>query len=489
MSKEIESISDELFNKVRSRFPAVTLGNETADDTKDPTQARFFNFTYTDTSGTEYGQVTLSLVDEKSLKVYFSQNITKNMDRDQRLEWYAFMRNLRKFTKRHPILKTFDVRDINKSNLELQDVKQQAKTDIVATAKDVPMSESRLYGTSHKSYADMGECRVMIKHTSMVNDDVHGSRSRQIESIFIETGRGERFRLDHTNLHGARAMARHLSEGGSMYDDIAECINTMVYEMSAMRHFVRATKNRQFEDQETADMSRSAIQHYQKVKGSLRHLASKRHYDEFKERYHPEDLDNEDIDVDALKERFVKKVYDDRFTDALPIVYRAHKKQKAEAAGQLGSELEEWADTVTEGTWSIPDTADKVKALKVLLQRPIKVGMDGLDATSDLSQLIGSDELNAQITDLAGSQGPDADATPLVKAWLQDNMPAIFAQVKATLEKTGRDAQTNFAPQTSPQPDNSREYGATGMDWPLENPVVKESDNLDFLKSLAGLKK
>ena len=489
MSKEIESISDELFNKVRSRFPAVTLGNETADDTKDPTQARFFNFTYTDTSGTEYGQVTLSLVDEKSLKVYFSQNITKNMDRDQRLEWYAFMRNLRKFTKRHPILKTFDVRDINKSNLELQDVKQQAKTDDVATAKDVPMSESRLYGTSHKSYADMGECRLMIKHTGMVNNDIHGARSRQIESIFIETSRGERFRLEHTNLHGARAMARHLSEGGSMYDDIAECIDNMVYEMSAMRHFVRATKNRQFEDQETADMTRSAIQHYQQVKGSLRHLASKRHYDEFKERYQPEASDTDGIDVDALKERFVKKVYDDRFTDALPIVYRAHKKQKAEAAGHLGSELAEWADTVTEGTWSIPDSADKVKALKVLLQRPIKVGMDGMDATSDLYDLIGDDALFDQIGNLADSQGPDADATPLVKAWLQDNMPAIFAQVQATLQKAGRDAQTNFEPQTSPDTENSHEYGATGMDWPPENPVVKESDNLDFLRSLAGLKK
>lgn len=489
MSKEIESISSELFNKIRSRFPKVTLGDEGAGDEKDPTKARFFNFTYTDESGTEFGQVTLSLVDEKSLKVYFGQNITRDMDRDQRKEWYAFLRNLRQFAKRHPMLKSFDVRDINKSNLELQDIKQQAKTDDVATVKDVPMSESRLYGTSHKSYADMGECRLMIKHTGMVNADVHGSRSRQIESIFIETSRGERFRLDHTNLHGARAMARHLSEGGSMYDDIAECINNMVYEMSAMRHFVRATKNRQFEDQETADMTRSAIQHYQQVKGSLRHLASKRHYDEFKDSFHPDNVTDEEIDVDALKERFVKKVYDDRFNDALPIVYRAHKKQKAEAAGQLGSELEEWADTVTEGTWSVPNTKEKLKALKELLQRPIKVGMDGMDATSDLYDLIGDDSLFDQISNLADSQGPDADATPLVKAWLQNNMPEIAAQVKATLEKTGRDAQTNFAPQTSPGPDNSHEYGATGMDWPQENPVVKESNDLDFLRSLAGLKK
>jgi hypothetical protein len=236
-------------------------------------------------------------------------------------------------------------------------------------------------------------------------------------------------------------------------------------------------------------MTQAAVKHYERLKNTLKRLRSPKQYNEFACNYTPPTPVEEEIDVAALRERFVKKVYDDRFTDALPIVYRAHKKQKAEAAGHLGSELAEWADTVTEGTWSIPDSADKVKALKVLLQRPIKVGMDGMDATSDLYDLIGDDALFDQIGNLADSQGPDADATPLVKAWLQDNMPAIFAQVQATLQKAGRDAQTNFEPQTSPDTENSHEYGATGMDWPPENPVVKESDNLDFLRSLAGLKK
>ena len=67
MSKEIESISTALFDKIRSRFPGVTLGDEKAKACTDPAEARFFNFTYTGQDGAEFGSVTISLIDETSL--------------------------------------------------------------------------------------------------------------------------------------------------------------------------------------------------------------------------------------------------------------------------------------------------------------------------------------------------------------------------------------------------------------------------------------
>jgi hypothetical protein len=155
MSKEIESIAAALFDKIRSRFTNITLGNESAKAEADPEKARFFNFTYADGNGSEFGTVTISLIDETSLKVYYGQNISGNMDKDQRKEWYEFLRNLRQFAKRN--LLTFDTRDINKSNLEIKDIKQQAKTDDKFTTQDIAVTESRLYGTSRNSYADMGE--------------------------------------------------------------------------------------------------------------------------------------------------------------------------------------------------------------------------------------------------------------------------------------------------------------------------------------------
>ena len=490
MSQEIESVSTALFDKIRSRFPNVTLGDEKAKAVTDPSKARFFNFTYAGEDGAEFGTVTVSLIDETSLKVYYGQNISGQMDREQRQEWYLFLRNLRQFAKRN--LLTFDTRDINKSNLELQDIKQQAKSDDVYDSNDISMTESKLYGTSRNSFADIGECRLLIKHDGPVSDDVHGQRSRRIKEVFVETPRGERFLMPFKNLHGARAMAQHIGHGGNVQDDIGECITNMVGEMASMSHFVRSTKNRQFEDSETTDMAQAATQHYLQLKNTLRHLSNKRHYQEFAEAFQPAEAEDESIDIDALRERFVKKIYDDRFTDALPSVYKAYKKYKAESAQQLGNELEEWADDVTESTWVKPDNEDKIRALQELMKRPFTTGIDGIDATTALKSIISDDDLNDSIHQYSQDQGPDADVRPLIKTWLQNNMPEV-AQQLVVGANNGQDQQTNHINPTSPQQAHPNdEFGTSSMDDPVTDPNVKlreEDDGLDFLRSLAGLVK
>lgn len=486
MSKEIESISTALFDKIRSRFANVTLGDEKAKAETDPSKARFFNFTYTDKDGAEFGKVTISLIDETSLKVYFGQNISGEMDREQRQEWYLFLRNLRQFAKRN--LLTFDTRDINKSNLQLQDIKQQARVDDVATADDVQVTESKLYGTSRNSYADMGECRLLIKHDGLVSDDKHGDRSRKIKEIFIEKANGERLLCPTKNLHAARALAQNIAHGGNMFDECATHILDIVNEMSAMQHFVRSTKTRQFEDKETAEMTHSAVTHYDSLKRKLRQMRGARGYREYFENYSPSNAIEDDVDVDNLRERFVKKVYDERFTDALPYVYRAYKQQK-ESVTDAGAELEEWADDVTESTWARPDNTDKITALQELLKSPVMCGIDGIDAKSKIEPIIGDDDLNNTIERMAQDQGPDADATVAIKTWLDQNMPELLSQIQIG-DNNGRDAQTNFAQPSSPQAAVGDEYGAPPTATQNNsNMTYEDTDPLDFIRSLAGLAK
>ncbi len=485
--KEIDSISAALFDKIRSRFGNVTLGDEKAKAETDPSKARFFNFTYASEDGAEHGTVTISLIDETTLKVYYGQNISGEMDREQRKEWYEFLRGLRKFAKRN--LLTFDTRDINKSNLDLKDVKQQARSDDTFSTKDITVTESRLYGTPgrpYNSFADKGTTKILIRHKDKVNDDIHGARARRIQEIFLETERGERFLLPHTNLHGAYAMAEHLNHGGTMHDTIADHINGIVQEMSDMRHFVRATKHRQFEDQETADMTRSAVHHYDELKRRLRQMRGARGYRSYFENWEPENTIIEDeVDVDALRERFVKKVYDDRFTEALPIVFKAYKKYKSEAAGQLGAELEEWAEQVAESTWATPDNEDKVLALKALMQTPVPTGIDGIDAISSLQPLIGDDDLYDAVYHLADSQGPDADTRPLIKSWLTDNMPELLDQIEFGQNNVDAAATDRVAPVNPPMAEPKNRYGSDTMDAP----VTESQSDLDFIRTLAGLRK
>ena len=488
MSKEIESISAALFDKIRTRFSNVTLGNESAKAETDPEKARFFNFTYTGKDSAQFGTVTISLIDETSLKVYFGQNISGEMDREQRKEWYEFLRNLRLFAKRN--LLTFDTRDINKSNLKLQDVKQQAKSNDIFTSSDIAVTESRLHGSPgrpYNSFGEQGATKILIRHEDKVNDEIRGSRSRRIHEIFLETEIGERFLLKHKNLHGAYALAEHLNHGGTMHDKIAEHINNLVAEMSSMRHFVRSTKHRQFEDQETADMTRSAVHHYDEIKRTLRQMRGARGFRSYFENWSPAENPLEDIDVDALRERFVKKVYDDRFTEALPIVYKAYKKHQAESAGQLGTELEEWADTVTEGSWAKPDSTEKIRALRELLKTPLLAGIDGIDAQTKIESIIGDDALNDAMYNLSQSQGPDADATGLIKQWLVQNMPGLLDQIEIG-KNNGRDQQTNWAQPISPQSATGDEYGDQ-PNHPNVNNMTMESSDLDFIRNLAGIRK
>ena len=75
---EIEKVAENLFDKIRSRFDAVNIGDENAKATLDPTTARFFNFDYVK-DGNTFGNITISLVDDNNLKVYFDKEIDKGM--------------------------------------------------------------------------------------------------------------------------------------------------------------------------------------------------------------------------------------------------------------------------------------------------------------------------------------------------------------------------------------------------------------------------
>ena len=122
MANNVKRVAQELFDKIRSRFEKISIGDEKSDTTQDPEDARFFNFNYTSTDGTDFGNVTISIVNETDLKIYFSKNITEKLNDDQKQEWYTFLRNMRMFAKRH--LLSFDTRDISRGNLSKKDIRQ-----------------------------------------------------------------------------------------------------------------------------------------------------------------------------------------------------------------------------------------------------------------------------------------------------------------------------------------------------------------------------
>jgi hypothetical protein len=481
------------------------LGDDKSKATTDPEQARFFNFDYT-VDGHKVGNITISLIDEQSLKLYYGRDIVeaiKEIDTEtggetedgvsNEQKWYNFLRSVRQFAKRN--LLTFDTRDITKSNLEIKDVKQQSKSDDTLGTDEMNVTEGRMFGTRRSSYQECGPVRLIVRHQGEVDEAVRGARSRHIESIFLETHLGERFLCPSKNLHIARALAQHLSQGGDMQDEMGERIALIGEEMESMRHFVREVKRRQFEDTETDSMARAAVRRYDELKGQLKHLAGRRGYSDYRQNQ-PTDECYDDVDVDALRERFVKKVYNDKFDAALPYVYRAYMKQKQEGIeSPMGNQFEDWANEVVEGTWHLPNDPQDTAKLDELMSHPLEAGENGENAKGALYNVIGDDVLYDKLVDVAGAEGPETDARPTIIAWLRDNSYTELADKydsSYTQNDTGLQQQPDAvaAQQQQAQGDQS-EYGGAGTAEPSPqvNPAMQESkSDLGEIRRLAGLK-
>jgi hypothetical protein len=97
-------------------------------------------------------------------------------------------------------------------------------------------------------------------------------------------------------------------------------------------------------------MVETAIDHYGKLHRDLFTIRSQRGYDQYRALWQPEELEEDNIDIDSLRERFVRRVFDDRLMDALPIVHRAYKTRK----DAVGDEFESWANNIVDETSNNP---------------------------------------------------------------------------------------------------------------------------------------
>ena len=435
--REINKIAEGLFEKIRDRFEDVSLGDENAKATQDPQKARFFNFDYT-VDDENLGNVTLSIIDEISLKVYFSKNISDDLDDEQRHDWYSFLKELRRFSKSN--LLSFEPRDITRSTLKHRDIQQISKADSTYD-KDEVIGESKLYGTSKSSYEKFGPARIIVRHSKPVVDEATGARSRYINSIYVENHEGERFKLPFKSLTGARAMARHVSAGGTPHDDLGRHICEMAQECAKLKPFMNNVRRRTFEDAETQAMVESAFEYHGLLNNTLKRMSSKKGYTNCKEQfsststsYIPEDEAN----LEEMKERFIKRVFNEKMTDALPLVHKAYKMKKE---NKFTEQFENWAETVAEGTWAVPNTDEDIDKLIDILSKPLPAGVDGQNATPALYNIIGDDRLFDRIEEIAKID-PERDVRSMITDWLQDNLPQIYQQIENEIGDEDTPAET-----------------------------------------------
>ena len=251
--------SQDLFNKIRSQFSNIQIGDESGVPTADPSAAVFFEFEFKEDADT-YGAVSISLADGENMKVFYNRNLVDKIDEDSRDEWYAFLKELKDFAIEHQL--RFDARDITKSNLTKQDYKNMADTNATVNTDEMseevnrittlagvnelnqdpkpfkPMREG-LTGTAKRSYENLDKTRLIIRHSGKVDETIPGSRSRRIDSLYIENEDGERFKYPLTHLAGARAMMRHVANGGRPHDEFGQHIVKTSENIAQLNSFSR----------------------------------------------------------------------------------------------------------------------------------------------------------------------------------------------------------------------------------------------------------
>jgi hypothetical protein len=111
------------------------------------------------------------------------------------------------------------------------------------------------------SYNDRPDAvRLMIKHKKPIEEG--DARFRYVESLFVETADGERFKLPFTKLSGGRAMVEHVRNGGRPYDARGQHIVAVVEELNVLSRFRRASKGQVFEG-DTANLVAETNHYYE----------------------------------------------------------------------------------------------------------------------------------------------------------------------------------------------------------------------------------
>lgn len=185
------------------------------------------------------------------------------------------------------------------------------------------MAESRMYGTNRTSYQKIGNARLSIRHSQPINTESVTGRTQKISAIYVESPEGEKFKYPFKHLNGARAMARHVSEGGNAYDDFGKYISSLSEETVKLQKF-KQYMNRSSVMAETLSMYVDTVnERITAVKKEIHNLQ--------KEAFYRESIDNftvtvvEDVPNDVAEnwiEQLTIKQFNEELKDVFPYIYR-----------------------------------------------------------------------------------------------------------------------------------------------------------------------
>ena len=225
MSFNWNIVTDKLYGIIKGSCKKLVMYDAKGNETIDPEKAtRFFATFSSDDPALEDFTILVAIHDQGQSS--FINIKTPNLKEDVDFKKVNQVRNhiRRAVGQREGIKVVWQVFDHE------IDPREEAVHNI-KESKDI----GKWFGTTKSSFQRIGEAKLIIRHSDVVDDATPGARTRHIRALFVENKQGERFAYPQLHMSGARAFARHISNGGTNYDSIAESIMNLSSDYISLR--------------------------------------------------------------------------------------------------------------------------------------------------------------------------------------------------------------------------------------------------------------
>lgn len=309
MAIDYNTVSEKLFKVLKGHGYSVQMFDDNEGmEISDPTRARFFYVKSPNIMvniDQENGEVKMHKGPESVDSIQKSIKSIKNLAKDNLLDF-----DLREFG-----------REIKPKNYTFR-----LNTN---TMKDITTeSYTSLAGTTKTSTQNLEGAKLLIKHRKPVNEEVPGSRSRNIKALYIENAEGERFKYPFIHLNGARAMTRHVQSGGNPYDEIGQSIVNMSEQLSKIREVTNIVRRSPHMLEQASSVYNSLLAKQDKLRETMKRLTTATGYNEYVENFSVNSVSEVSQDaLNKLKEKFTVSNIDSRLVELLPMIHQIHEEE------------------------------------------------------------------------------------------------------------------------------------------------------------------
>ena len=307
MAVNYNTISEKIFAVLKgSGYNVKMYSAGEGMETPDPQEAKFFYVEQPNLMihiDDELGEVNFHKGEESLKEIETVVGNVKKIAQNNLLDF-----NIKQFGKTiEPKNYVYKLNKHNKADTTMTDIQTESYSPLVGSSKT---SEQKLEGA-----------KLIIKHRKAVDDETPGSRSRSIKALYIANNDGERFKYPFNHLAGARAMARHVAEGGTPYDDIGASICQLSERIAQLRDVAMVARNSQIAEN-TKDLMPLVQEKLAEMRMAVQKITTEGGYKEYAKNYKKTEalaeLDEESSE--NLKSLFTVQSYNEKMDKVLPLL-------------------------------------------------------------------------------------------------------------------------------------------------------------------------